>query len=399
MRSQMAAFEKTRRYYTILALEVFNTILILLLLNVAVFLVWKIKRTYWDRNAVAAKYDTADVNKAYPGLTTEQVNTLLGETWTRPVAYDPFTHFRERPFKGAYVNVAHAGFRVGKDQGPWPINPKNYNVFLFGGSTTFGYGVADDQTLGSHLQGALDETASGTKAYVYNFAQCSYYSPQERILFEKLLMSGATPNMAVFVDGLNDLYECFDDKPRFSDQYEGLIEGGMLYNLTAAVRESPLAKLVGKAVGIVAEKRKKALATSGAKGTEAEQSREKAMMAAAAARYAENKKLLEAICAGSRIQPVFVWQPVPYYKYDLDCHPFKKGEFSTKLRAGRYEAMAGFVRDHPLGDDFLWCADIQDGVKEMLYVDGFHYSAAMNDRLARAITGLMRERGLFPPRK
>ena len=35
--------------------------------------------------------------------------------------------------------------------------------------------------------------------------------------------------------------------------------------------------------------------------------------------------------------------------------------------------------------DFVWCAGIQDGVKEQLYMDSVHYTNLMNRRVAQCI--------------
>jgi hypothetical protein len=83
------------------------------------------------------------------------IRELLRETWNRGYAYEPFTYFKERPFTGKYVNVDPHGFRVTKEQGPWPPDRNRDFIFLFGGSTSFAYGLPDDQTVASYLQESL----------------------------------------------------------------------------------------------------------------------------------------------------------------------------------------------------------------------------------------------------
>jgi hypothetical protein len=53
--------------------------------------------------------------------------------------------------------------------------------------------------------------------------------------------------------------------------------------------------------------------------------------------------------------------------------------------------MAEFVARDSLGANFLWCADIQQDVAELLYVDQVHYSPEGSKRLARCIVDGMRE--------
>ena len=54
------------------------------------------------------------------------------------------------------MNIHATGFRlIGRDQGPWPIDPKALNVFFFGGSTTLGLAAADDATFAALAQPML----------------------------------------------------------------------------------------------------------------------------------------------------------------------------------------------------------------------------------------------------
>ncbi|GAG17525.1 unnamed protein product, partial [marine sediment metagenome] len=166
-------------------------VLLVLLLNAALSLVFYL-RDGWsspETNPVQETYDSVDWAVVYPDLEPDQIERLLAETWTRPHAYEPLTQFTERPYRGEYVNITEMGYRLGRDQGPWPPEDRPYNIFVFGGSTTFGYGVADDQTIASHLQRRLGERTT-REVRVYNFGRGMYRSSQERVLFEQLLVSG-----------------------------------------------------------------------------------------------------------------------------------------------------------------------------------------------------------------
>src|SRR5262245_40303253 len=157
--------------------------------------------------------------RVYPDLAPAEAEQLARES-ERQLVYEPYTDAaEERPVRGRFVNIAAAGFRVGPDQGPWPPEPTYYNVFLFGGSTAFGYGLVDHDTVAAYLQGRLG-TAGGRPVRVYNFARCGYYSTQERILFERLVVAGQAPDAAVFLDGLND-FSMPDDVPIVSPWLEG----------------------------------------------------------------------------------------------------------------------------------------------------------------------------------
>jgi hypothetical protein len=106
--------------------------------------------------------------------------------------------------------------------------------------------------------------------------------------------------------------------------------------------------------------------------------------------------MIEAIASGFKIKAIFVWQPVPTYKYDLSDHLFSEWGFGghTMSQLG-YPVMAKFVEKTPLGNNFLWCAEIQEGVKEPLYVDRVHYTSKMSRMLASCIVERMIERKIL----
>jgi len=50
-----------------------------------------------------------------------------------------------------------------------------------------------------------------------------------------------------------------------------------------------------------------------------------------------------------------------------------------------------------LGNDFLGLADMQEALREPLYVDQVHYTAAMSRRIAAEIGQALLDRGLLSP--
>ena len=97
-------------------------------------------------------------------------------------------------------------------------------MFVFGGSTTFGVGLPDDETIASCLQQFAAEGHSTPPLKVYNFAQPAYFSSQELIQFEQLLNAGFIPQIAVFVDGIND-FTFADGQPLFADTFRNFMAG------------------------------------------------------------------------------------------------------------------------------------------------------------------------------
>jgi len=372
--------------YRAVAVLVLNLLLLVLALNVVLGLVYAVRDALSDHTlGPARKYPEAALAAAYPGMSRDDRNALLRETWSRPFRFADYTMFRERPFAGKYVNVSPHGFRLVKDQGPWPPDPTNINVFVFGGSTAFGYGVPDDQSVASHLQDVLGARSKG-RVCVYNFAAGFYYSTQERILFEKLLNAGHVPQLAIFIDGLND-GESPDDQSAHHAMLEEVFDHPeRVLFLGPGADRVPMVRLVRSLADNVSRARQRAKAPD----PEAENRR----LLEAVPRYLRNQRLIEATCREFSVTPLFVWQPVPGYEYDPQYHPFGNAARSAK-QAFFYEAMRRATEGPALPKCFLWCADIQRSAQENLYVDGVHYTARFSRRLAEVIVQRAQERGLL----
>jgi hypothetical protein len=111
-------------------------------------------------------------------------------------------------------------------------------------------------------------------------------------------------------------------------------------------------------------------------------------------RYISNKKIAEGVAAAFHIKAYFVWQPTPLYKYDLKNHPRISIESHRRARYG-YPAMAAYVKAHEMGDDFDWCADIQEDLHTPLYVDIMHYNLAGNRLVADCVVSGLLQSGIF----
>src|SRR5262249_48890167 len=92
---------------------------------------------------------------------------------------------------------------------------------LFGGSTTFGVGVPDAETIPAYLQKEMAARCA-TPVAVYNFGRLGYFSTQEALLFYRLLSSGERPAVAVFVDGINDFHSATGE-PDLTAQLKSLL--------------------------------------------------------------------------------------------------------------------------------------------------------------------------------
>ena len=244
--------------------------------------------------------------------------------------------------------------------------------FFSGGSTTFGYGVADNETIASYLQEYLNQKL-GTDVRVYNFGRGSYYSTQERLLYEQLLTSGFVPDLAIFIDGLND-FAYYENKPLFTDQLRQLFATGavqMSKKLLSMTSLGQAAGLVSDRIGSLFSKKEIRQLNDPEKNDIGNEIINKVINT-----YVINKKLIEAASSIFGVQAIFVWQPNPAYNYDQTYHPFFNGDAGEiSYSKDGYLRMANFLRENQMGNNFIWCADIQKELKQPLYVDRVHYSA------------------------
>ena len=378
---------KLKDWYTIAAVGLLNGILLLVLLNLVLYAVMRARRPGPQMQDLTLDADS--LRKAYPGWREEDIKTLLRETrMEERYEYEPFTEFRERPLRGKFVNIDPAGFRVSKDQAPWPPRADAINVFVFGGSTTFGVGLPDDQTITSYLQQFADADHSSPPLAIYNFAQPAYFSTQERIQFQRLLGDGYVPQVAVFIDGLNDFLFA-DGQPLFASRLRNFMAGKSEATGLSNIPMVQAAHWVGQRW------------SSPKVQSPMKRKDEAALLEGVVDRWLANKRIIELLAQGYGVRPLFVWQPVPTYNYDLQYHLFLQShkdiqvrgsmwQYALRCRAG-YPLMQEMRAQGKLGSNVLWLADLQQDKRQNLYVDHIHYNAEFSQEIAAEIYRFLRD--------
>lgn len=357
------------------AIVVANTLVMLVVLNLVLSVVFAVKdaraRRQLGKVDDPTLYRPELLRAAYPGLDPEMVDSMLVETRSRPLLCASFTHYMESPHRGPYVNVDEAGFRWNAGRPPWPPDENALNVFVIGASTTFGYGVRDHETIPAYLQDELSRRLGGSPVHVYNFGQADFYSSQEQVLFLNLLRAGHRPDAVVFIDGYSEFFHVTDE-PRHRH-----VCG------RAQPRRFDLALLrLGRALG-------QGLAPGPVASAQEHVESTPEILAAVTQRYARNRRVGRAVAGEFGVEPLFVWQPVSVYRYDLDYHVFASAlagdpELFDALRPG-YERMSAEKQVWQGWNDFLYLADMQEGRKESLYVDRVHYTPAFHAEIAARI--------------
>lgn len=190
--------------YTEIALIVLNFILVFALLNfIAAIILFKPEKPVETSNYF---YMPADLivdsisllRQVYPDKSDEEIRELV--MFKSPYANHPILEFQEKVQESASYNVGIEGIRydqkVTSSTAPGLING---SVWVFGGSTTFGQGVKDDETITAYLN-RLD-TAN---TYI-NFGVHAFHQSNEIEKLLLLLKKGYHPSKVIFIDGLNDV--------------------------------------------------------------------------------------------------------------------------------------------------------------------------------------------------
>lgn len=371
-----------RERYRQWMLIAFNTLVLLLFINAGLWALFEIRdsrKSSGDNQIRAAdrrwrRYGTNNILSVYPNLSHAEVDRLLQETWSRRshMPYEPFVQYREAPSSGKYVNVSSHGFRKSWSQSPWPPSPENLNVFFFGGSTTFGYGVPDEQTIASFL---AREVESEKAVAVYNFGRAGYQSRQEAYLFQQLVSDGHDIDFAIFIDGLNEFTFSI---LQFTKRLQKFME-----NKTA----QPPSRFPMKRLADAIRRRLSPAPEAPAVEPSLPPDTETIL-----SRYEGSGRLIRAVAEAYGVKPIFVWQPTPGYGIDLDSYPFAPDGLgrAERCREG-YKIMAARLDRESAGKHILWCADLHDTVKPPMYVDRVHYTPNMNRAIAQRIVAAIRK--------
>lgn len=123
---------------------------------------------------------------------------LYTENKNNSSTFVPFLHWKGKQRSSDLINVDSEGYRLTIGNS---TNPKAVKIFFFGGSTTWGIGAEDKDTIPSLLTQELN------KAGVYNvtnYGQGGYFSTQEAIAFIFEILKEKKPDIAIFLDGFNE---------------------------------------------------------------------------------------------------------------------------------------------------------------------------------------------------
>jgi len=205
-----------------------NFLFAVIMLVLLVLLVEGILRVFFHHQHVSEKLAIVEAGKKLKGIlkgkagsvnienqklvrpdSSEATNKRIAEDieQSNKFQYEPWVEFRNADFTGKFVNVQDG---VRKSIPSEYINTRSHDtvdIYFFGGSTTFGFNLSDEETIPSQFVKLYKEKyPEGKSIRIRNFGTPTYYSYQELMLFTKLIYGGDRPDVVVFLDGVNDFW-------------------------------------------------------------------------------------------------------------------------------------------------------------------------------------------------
>ncbi len=352
-------------------------LLVLLVVLLSGVMIWMVKHPQWAvplgagktiseyrNNIIQGDYPETDFTKVYPDLSPADIDLLQRDSYRLRMVYEPFVEFRVAPTKTKFIEVTDAGFRKGLTYQPWPPSKRDRVVFVFGGSTTFGYDVKNEDALPCAIQNQLNSLYPRQSVQCYNFGCGYYFSSQERILFETLLVKGFVPDLAIFVDGVNDFFY-----PNGNPQLSGRLAVLLAPDLPP---RPPQPEFKGRENVSLAEQ--------------------------VLNRYLQNLRMTTAVAEKYGVPVIFVAQPVPFMHFPMnpETFPFTHIGISGELIQWGYPMFEQWSQTGKFGEKFIWCGDALASATGITFVDGLHYSRQGGELLARCVVGRAREKNLLP---
>ena len=286
--------------------------------------------------------------------------------------YQPWTQFAEPRFDGALVHVEAdgRGFLRRRTHAAEGGSGAPLTVFVLGGSTTFGYYAADDETWTSALAEALARQApAGVRVEVANYGR-GYYNPsQEVVLLLDLFKSGHRPDLVVFMDGVN--WGPAEDVPQFTKRIAGgfrAMQSPPPPSVLDAFGWLPMVRLARRLGGAPAQEPASA---------------ERRDTAQVVERFLSSWRVADSLCRLYGSECRFFLQPDPVFNYPAGLYRRALPESFTQERSQRadfYRRLAGQTLAVDLTGLFAeW------GAERRAIVDDVHYSPAFNRFLAEQV--------------
>lgn len=349
---------------------------IILILSITAALIYIINQSakLYLKKKIVNNFNLDFINNVYGEDNFNDYSQVISQL-NKPLIYSPFIEFKEDFRNHKFVTVNKNGIRCNKNfikSCDSPQGGKN-EIWIFGGSTIFGYGVKNDETLPAYL----DEMFQDKK--VINIGSGYWYSTQERIAYLNMLTSLEAPYMSIFIDGLNEIVN-FEDESLISDRID------YLYNTSS--NELLKSKIISRFNSLHILRLYKYFFSQN-ENVNFEKLYSKNEIEKKVLRFIKNHNINYAVSIMNNTDFLHVLQPLPIYEdsYELSNFPkdFEKiSNIYKKNLSLFYEEISNKENSHlNYKSNFLNLSKFY--IDQIMYVDKVHYSPIFNEAIATEI--------------
>lgn len=307
--------------------------------------------------------------------------------------WQSYVYFRQKPFRGETITVGPDGMRAtwqppragGDGSG---TGYRQIKLLMLGGSSLWGFGARDDQSIPSLVVRMLYE--HGWRADLKNLAEIGYVSTQEAVALYRELQAGYRPDVVVFYDGVNDTTSA-------------LLEGaaGLSTNEIHRRTEFNLSKSPGRLAGALGGR---LLQDSGSYRF-AQAVRRRSAGALAPSQPARAPEMIGALCRGVveyyqgnlllveglgrtfDFRPLFYWQPDVFAKANLhsvEQEDAARYAWAEPMFREVHKTLGGSaaLRSDPAFHDL---SGIFGDSRQLVFIDYCHTTESANQQIAAGI--------------
>jgi len=335
-------------------------------------------------------HKVAELSPAFPNKSLAEIEEILFDNrLSLRRTYEGFGYLGIRQCSSKNFNIWSDGARSNgtKRQSNLDI----CKVYCYGGSTTVGDGVADNQTISAYLELKLG-SRSKTRVAVFNYGSGNHTSLHSTLRLLWHCFSGNVPDQAIFLNGFNDCYYSAGGADGINPFFDEILKRSQ----DREFRNTPISEIVE----LIPNSSKESLAFNASffSGELIE-----TCLANIKLRYASAVAIQKIVENNFGVK---IWRFIEPSQA-LNCRTDQRllprinesnprillvGMLYKELERIGLKTVFGYGADSLLDID-------QDDQPFPLYLDRVHYSPAMNDWLASHISGIIKIKQTLSNRK
>ena len=316
---------------------------------------------------------------------------------SRRSRYKPHVLWRRVPMKGETINIDEQGIRVtpGAD-----CTAGSFKVFTFGGSTVWGTGSPDWATVPAYLQSGIKTMRDGPVCVV-NFGESGFTSTQSVIELLVQLQAGNVPDVAIFLEGPNDIYSAYQsgraDVTENNEQFAARFERKEIAKKNPVIELLELSSLHALAVSLVSKLRPEVPSTRRVLTYETKGVDPTNLSNSLVQAYLSNYNIIGGIAQRYGFKFVFFWPPyIAVGKKPLTPDEVELKDAVDPALAKLYLlSYRNIERLAPERKNLIYLGPIFDGYERLLWLDEVHVTPEGNELIAQKMLQVLKARGIF----